>query len=1151
MVRVRSVSVLPRLAAALMAGTAVSLLAVKSAAAQSGPAAQPSLNIPAQPLSKALIAFSKQTKIEVIVPSAAAAGKQSTAVSGTLAPESALQQLLGGTGLTFSFNGSTFSVNDPNAAGNAAGATVDGAIALDTIDVSGANAAQAAADAPYQTPGSSSHVSREQLDRVPPISAGDVFRSTPGVISAGNRVGASINPNIRGLQGMGRVNTTVDGARQTTSSYRGYIGNRDETYVDPDMIGGIDISKGPSDGVGVGGVGGNINFRTLEAGDIIKPGQTSGTRVKTGFGTNTGAPPAIGTTASADRPGIDLGTYSGSFATAVARDNYEGIFAFSRRKQGNYFVGTKVPEGIIFSPAPNNNSLIRPGAEAHNTSEDATSFLAKGKVRWGDGHSLQLGYTYYGSEYGEVSELFMPFSQNGGIVTYGQFALSETSVNTYTAKYEYNPADNPLVHLRADLWHSDLDTPLNAFGEGGANKVHTTGLDVSNDSQFDTPLGRLTWTNGFELVREHVWAKQFTSAITYSEGWETYGPSGVRDMVGAFSKAKLDVTDWLTVSAGGRYDHYESYAEGYLTKFPERSGERFSPNASVVLTPVEGIQFYGQYSEGYRPPSLRESHWHYQGLLWNNPYLSGETARNSEVGLNVLRNGVVTDGDALRFKAALFDNTYDDYIVRMRGVRHNGVPLPGSDPTRYHWYNIDSANYRGYELSGSYDARAFFVEGAFTKYLSTKYCDGGVCSAPTGTATAATNALRNDYSANYIPPEYSGSVTGGVRLFDEALTLGGRVNFSSARIGSIWPPPTPGFGTIGAGGLSWPSYFTYDVFGSFKVTEDVMVNASVENITDEFYFGALTSTGIPSPGRTVRVGLTRTLGEDAFPTVPDLTLGRAAEGTPGSNWTGLYFGGHVGYGFAGMGGVTTAADGTPGGIAATESVDLDRKDLPRGAQVGFNYQLPNRFVVGVEGDFSWSTLDGNQKAVTTESASLALGQWAQAETDYEFDWSATLRGRLGYAYDRFLIYGTGGLAFLKEEQERTQYLSAGTPNAGRPIGLNTEAAFKESASAMRVGWTAGAGAEYALTSNWSLKAEYLFADFGQETFLFPGARGGIVKGYDTTIRCLPNNSTPPCPGGVVKIITNHTAGSSETANGRKASNDLDLHTIKLGINYRF
>ncbi len=75
-------------------------------------------------------------------------------------------------------------------------------------------------------------ISREQIDRLPPTPPGDVFINAPGVINGGNRVGTSLNPNIRGLQGMGRVNHGRWSVERH-DLYRGYAGNRDETYVDP------------------------------------------------------------------------------------------------------------------------------------------------------------------------------------------------------------------------------------------------------------------------------------------------------------------------------------------------------------------------------------------------------------------------------------------------------------------------------------------------------------------------------------------------------------------------------------------------------------------------------------------------------------------------------------------------------------------------------------------------------------------------------------------------------------------------------------------------------------------------------------------------------------------------------------------------------
>lgn len=1104
------------LAAALL--IAASIAAIDAPLAQSGPSTastQRNFSVPAGPLAPALVTFGRQAGLQVSYVPSIAAGLTTSGVTGTLATDVALSRLLAGTGLAFQVTASKTVVIERSGAGGT-NATVPGAIALDTIDVSGGGS-NTAADAPYQTPGSSAHVSREELDRVPPISAGDVFRTTPGVISAGNRVGTSINPNIRGLQGMGRVNTTVDGARQNTSTYRGYIGNRDETYIDPDMVGGIDISKGPSEGAGVGGIGGTVNFRTLEARDIVKDGQTTGTRIKTSIGSNTSKEPEPGAAVSSDRPSVFGDTFSGSFATATVHENYEAVAAYSKRKSGNYFAGTKVPDGMVFGAGTSNaNAQVRPGQEVFNTSEDTESFLAKGKVKSAE-QSLELGYLFYGSRSGQISDLFLTTG-----LTNTQYPLTNTHVDTYTAKYRYTPSDNPFVNLRANLWLSDLAVDRFLATIEQPYGTRTIGGDIGNTSVVTTALGKLTLDNGLEFVREHATAEQFATTATRAGGWMTYGPSGVRLMTSVFSNASLQPTDWLTVSGGARYDHYNSEGEGYLTRFPERSGERVSPRAGLLLTPLQGVQLYAQYTEGYRPPSLRESHWHFEALLLNNPNVRPEVAKNKEVGLNILRNDVALTGDKLRFKASYFDNHYDDYLIRLQLPRQPGFP-----GNQYNWANMDSATFRGFELSGGYDARAFFFEGAFTKYTNIEYClpNGGMCSPPKiGTAITgpSSSPIATDYVSNYVPPEYSGSFTVGMRAFDEKLTLGARMHFASVRAGSTW---TGGSSSRVGIDVSWPEYRIFDVFGSYKLTDDATVNFSLENITDEYYFGALSSVGIPSPGRTARIGLTNTLGGNAVPSVPDLTLGRAAEGTPGSNWTGLYFGGHLGYGFADISGTTTAANGAAGGIPATESANLNLDDLTRGVQAGFNQQFANRVVIGVEGDFSWTKLYGTQQARATEGT-LAQGGWLQAETDYQFDWSATLRGRVGYAFDQLLVYGTAGLAFVKEAQLRTQYQSD-SASASLPAGRFTAEFLKESSGAVRSGWTVGGGFEYALTNHWSLTGQYLYSGFGKEDFLFPNARAGVTR------------------------TSSSGTGTSTIINGRNASNELDLHTLKFGVNYRF
>ncbi|MPT23917.1 MAG: hypothetical protein E2577_13540, partial [Starkeya sp.] len=130
------------------------------------------------------------------------------------------------------------------------------------------------------------------------------------------------------------------------------------------------------------------------------------------------------------------------------------------------------------------------------------------------------------------------------------------------------------------------------------------------------------------------------------------------------------------------------------------------------------------------------------------------------------------------------------------------------------------------------------------------------------------------------------------------------------------------------------------------------------------------------------------------------------------------------------------------------------------------------------------------------------------------------------------------------------YIATGAA-ASAPSGNTTTFYFTEAAGATRTGFAVGGGAEYALSDRWSLKMDYLFTGFGSESFSFPNARAGVGKSYSVRTVCRANNSTPPCPGGRLVVITQNFTGSSETVNGREASNEADLQMLKIGLNYRF
>lgn len=191
------------------------------------------------------------------------------------------------------------------------------------------------------------------------------------------------------------------------------------------------------------------------------------------------------------------------------------------------------------------------------------------------------------------------------------------------------------------------------------------------------------------------------------------------------------------------------------------------------------------------------------------------------------------------------------------------------------------------------------------------------------------------------------------------------------------------------------------------------------------------------------------------------------------DWTGIYFGGHIG------GGYSSSSWSDP--ITGANSDTFSDWGFLGGAQIGGNVQI-NSLVLGLEGDFSWTGLS----STGTDSLGDALN------TDVQ--WTSTVTGRVGAAFDRLLLYGKGGLALAQDKS-----------------GLTDLAATSVSTSFMRTGWTAGAGLEYALDDHWSAKIEYDYLGFGSKALAF----------------------TTPALGTV------------------STNADLNVQEIKAGINFRF
>lgn len=840
-----------------------------------------SYSIRAQGLGSALASFADKAGLKLLFPSHLAAGRSSAGLNGSFTREQALSALLAGTGLSYSFtSASTVTIFDPR---GEAGASLDGdAIQLETIDVTTQGAgSRAAADLPYETAGSVSYISRENIERFRGAAPGDMLRGTPGVLTGATNEKGAIDVNIRGMQGMDRVPVILDGTRQSQTIYEGYAGVASRSYIDPDMIGGVTIEKGPSAAPdAVGATGGVARMRTIDADDILLDGKNYGARLRAGVSSNTTSPPVAGTrggldyylldrnylpaavptewgAGNFDRPSFfDPKSFNGSAATAVRNENIEVVAAYAHRRQGNYFAGTEGDGGHVVL-TPQSNGRIRAtagglypyrlGEEVLSSDYENTSWLLKSKFIFDGGHTVDLSYMNFESIYTE-----MPWPGLTGL-SGGQYQNipSLAQVDTWKMGYEYNPLDSSLVDLKMNAWMTDTDFSQNFLLRMTVGPYAETafevdsrrmGIDADNTSRFSGVFGDLTVRYGASFTYEDLDQKGFATVYALGSTAEEQHRSGNREETSAFVSSEWRPHDWLKFDAALRYTYTRTVDDCIginLTSddcYGRRNDGGFAPIIAGTVEPWDGVQFYARYAEAIRVASLFETT---AGVSFSasNFDLKPEHARNWEFGFNFMRDNLVTSGDAARFKLAYFDNDITDYLTRRAGG--TGEPI-------YVLTNLDHARFTGFEVSAEYDSGRFFSTLGYTHYLETEFC---------GYATATLyqcgeEATGNSFSNLHLPPRDSVNLTAGMRFFDEALTLGGRLTFMGDRV--IEGSNSPSDPAI------WDPYTLVDVFATYKPSKNVQLDIGVDNVTDVFYISPLSILSKPGPGRTFRINMTMT-----------------------------------------------------------------------------------------------------------------------------------------------------------------------------------------------------------------------------------------------------------------------------------------------------
>jgi hemoglobin/transferrin/lactoferrin receptor protein len=677
---------------------------------------------------------------------------------------------------------------------------------LDEITVTASKTEERAIDA--LAPASVVSLSQIQLQQ--PSRLSHLFYAIPGVYMNDRGDDPSTAINIRGLQDFGRVAVVVDGARQNYQR-SGHNANG-SFFLDPELVGSIDITRGPTANIyGSGAIGGVVSFRTKDIDDVLRPGERWGIDTSGQFGSNNSRM---------------MGSVFGGVRVDPTTDVFGGVVY---RSQGNYQDGN--------------------GTEIGNTGNDIASGLMKLTVRPLDGHEIKFGGIFQDDQYsiGQLNRgpttTAAPLAAQAGSSVYASNAKTYTG----TVNWKYSKPDDMLFDWNISLYGNRTDndqvkTYNNRITTGGGictlgapgNNISgcvgdrrgylldTIGVDVNNTSRFDIGNWRNAVTYGFDVFNDKAstFDSRGNSNITT--------PSGDRTVGGGFVQLKNNYATWLEVITALRYDHYELNSAGTgIAGTTSSSGDRLSPKITVGVTPVAGFTPYVSYAEGYRAPSITEtliSGGHATGggpTLFNcpdgtsglfcfqpNPNLRPEVGKNKEVGVNLKYNGVFTAGDSFRAKFNVFRNDVDGYIDLIAStptrspLTFMGFPISGLFSQYYQYQNIASAKIEGFEAETWYDAGPWFV---------------GVAA----TLQRGKNTQTNIGLATIQPRKVT--TTGGLRLLDNKLTISAQWASFAANT------------DIPVGYVPSTAYDLVNLYVAYQATPDVILNFGVDNILNQYY----------------------------------------------------------------------------------------------------------------------------------------------------------------------------------------------------------------------------------------------------------------------------------------------------------------------------
>lgn len=586
-------------------------------------------------------------------------------------------------------------------------------------------------------------VDTEQLRTRQAADIGDLLRYLPNVDFGGGPRNLGMSPVIRGL-GDERVLFLLDGARQDFRR-----GHNARIFVDPSLLKQVDVLRGPASTTwGSGALGGVISFTTVDAADLLRPGERIGARIRGGF-------------QSANEQYIP-----GASLYGLLGEHFDYLLDFSYRNAAD-------------------DIRLGDGSKLLNSSFESWASLAK--FNWTPGHHRIMFSAQTFDQAGKV-----PSNAQAAVSTTNNLVDRDTSQRNFTLRYRYEDPDNAWLDPEVLVYHNTTDMLENRLSDRRRDDTEfsTTGINVRNSTRLNLDIApgiSQLLTYGVDYFHNAAEGKRNGAA-------RPEFPKGNADVIGLYLQDEIALWERLFLTPGVRWDYFRSKADGLSVSSNENDRVNFKIGGRVKVT--EWFSLIGNYGEAFRAPTLGElftTGTHFTcgpgcaNLFVPNPALKPETAFNKEAGARIQVSKLWFDHDRLSIKGVYFNNKVKDFIdlsVISSRVPIPGNPGPGGVTTSD---NVRDAILEGFEIEANYAARYGYAGFSYSQTRGSNRTAGGPLS-------------------NVQPDRWI--ILAGINWPQQNLSLGWRTNIVDAqnRVPARGTP-TPGY-TVHDLTLTWlPQYW--------------------------------------------------------------------------------------------------------------------------------------------------------------------------------------------------------------------------------------------------------------------------------------------------------------------------------------------------------